>query len=136
MWNRPVGWITVAFGIAMGLVMGLWSFDGPLTPPSWIGAYGDTSRRLLRLGHIAFIMLGLISVMVETELGRSALAENARQRASRLMIAGNVFLPTALCAAAMWRPAKYLMPLPALCVFAALAMVAWGARRPVRVVTD
>ena len=130
MWNRPVGWLTVAVGIAMGLVMGLWSFDGPLAPPAWIGGYGDTSRRLLRLGHIAFIMLGVISVMVETELDRSALSSAARQRASRLMIAGNVLLPAALCAAAIWRPLKYAMPLPALCVFLALAMVAWGARRP------
>jgi hypothetical protein len=127
MWNRPVGWSSVAVGIALGLVMGLWSFDGPLAPPAWIGGYGDTSRRLLRLGHIAFIALGLIGVLVETELAQSALTRRARLRASHLMIAGNVLLPTALCLAALWRPFKYLMPLPALCVLAALVMVAWGA---------
>lgn len=130
MWNRPVGWTTVAIGIALGLVMGLWSFDGPLAPPAWIGEYGDTSRRLLRLGHIAFIALGLIDVMVETELSRSVLTERARRIAAQSMIAGNVLLPVTLCASALWRPIKYAMPAPALCVFIALALVAWGARRP------
>ena len=128
--NRTVGWAPVAFGIAMGMVMGLWSFDGPMPSPAWIGEYGDTSRRLLRLGHIAFIMLGVISIMVETELDRSALAPRSRRIAARLMMAGNVLLPITLCAAAAWRPLKYLMPPPAMCVFVALALVAWGARRP------
>lgn len=119
--------MSVAAGIAMGLVMGLWSFDGPLPPPAWIGEYGDTSRRLLRLGHIAFIALGLIDVMIDAEFPRSALSASTKRLASRLMIAGNVLLPTTLCAAAVWRPMKYAMSAPALCVFIALAIVAWGA---------
>ena len=128
--NRTVGWATVAVGIAIGMVMGLWSFDGPFAPPAWVGEYGDTSRRLLRLGHIAFIALGLINVMVETELARSALAPPTRRLAARLMTAGNILLPVTLCAAAAWRPLKYLMSPPAMCVFIALVLVAWGARRP------
>lgn len=126
--NRPVGWASVAVGIAMGMVMGLWSFDGPFAPPAWVGEYGDTSRRLLRLSHIAFIALGVIDVMLDAELARSALSAKLRRLASRLMIAGNVLLPVTLGAAAIWRPLKYAMSPPALCVFAALALVAWGAR--------
>ena len=44
--NRTIGWASLAVGIATGLVMGLWSFDGPLPPPAWLGEYGDTPRRL------------------------------------------------------------------------------------------
>jgi hypothetical protein len=127
-WNRAVGWASLAAGVATGLVMGLWSFDGPLQPPSWVGAYGDTSRRLLRLGHIAFIGLGILDILLAGELERSTLAPRAARAASRLMVFGNVLLPITLCIAAAWRPAKYAMGLPASAVFIALMLAAWGAR--------
>ena len=44
--NRRIGWTSLVIGIATGLVMGLWSFDGPVAVPAWLGAYGDTPRRL------------------------------------------------------------------------------------------
>ena len=128
MTNRFVGWSTIAIGIALGMVMGLWSFDGPMPPPSWIGDYTDTSRRLIRLGHIAFIALGMIDILLADELRQTALSGARRTLASRLMIAGNILLPMALIVAALWRPAKYVMPAPALCVFAAMVLTAWGAR--------
>jgi hypothetical protein len=128
-WNRAVGWSSLAVGIAVGLVIGLWSFDGPVQTPSWIGGYADTSRRLLRLGHIAFIGLGILNILLADELSRTALGERARAAASRLMVAGNVFLPLALIGAAAWRPVKYAMGLPAMCVFGALLLAAWGSRR-------
>jgi hypothetical protein len=108
--------------------MGLWSFDGPMAVPRWIGEYGDTSRRLVRLGHIAFVGLGIINVLLGQELARSALGPRARRLASRSMVFGNVGLPIALFAAAAWRPVKYLMPAPALAVFLALLLAATGAR--------
>lgn len=128
--NRAVGWASLAVGIAVGLVMGLWSFDGPMPAPHWIGEYTDTSRRLVRLGHIAFIGLGLLNILLDDELKRSALRLTNRVLASRLMIAGNALLPVALIAAGAWRPIKYLLPLPALCIFGAMALAAWGARTP------
>jgi len=128
MTNRAVGWASSGIGIAIGLVMGLWSFDGPMPPPSWIGDYTDTSRRLIRLGHIAFIALGMIDILLEDELRRTSLSAGGRTLASRLMIAGNIFLPAALIVAGLWRPAKYVMPVPAMCVFVAMLLAAWGAR--------
>lgn len=125
-----MGWTSLAVGIAVGLVIGLWSFDGPMATPAWVGEYTDTSRRLLRLGHIAFIGLGLLSILLAAELGRSSLSARGRQMASRLMVAGNVFLPVLLVGASIWRPLKYLMGLPATCVFVAMVLAAWGARRP------
>jgi hypothetical protein len=126
--NRAVGWASLAIGVATGLVMGLWSFDGPLPTPAWLGEYGETSRRLARLGHIAFIGLGILNILLARELAMSALGERARRVASVAMNLGNVLLPVTLFAAAAWRPAKYVMGLPATAVFVALCLAAWGAR--------
>lgn len=126
--NRTIGWISLAVGVATGLVMGLWSFDGPMTTPAWLGEYGDTSRRLARLGHIAFIGLGSINILLAHELPHSALGARGREVASRHMNFGNIVLPITLFVAAAWRPAKYAMAIPATAVFVALILAAWGAR--------
>jgi hypothetical protein len=130
--NRTVGWASLAMGIATGLVMGLWSFDGPLTPPAWLGDYADTSRRLARLGHIAFIGLGILNILLARELTQTSLGDKARRLASRAMNVGNVLLPINLFAAAMWHPAKYAMGIPATAVFVAMCLAAWGARESPR----
>ena len=126
--NRTVGWASLAVGIATGLVMGLWSIDGPLPPPSWLGEYGDTPRRLARLGHIAFIGLGILNILLSRELLDSSLGERGRRLASRAMTLGNLLLPINLFAAAAWPPAKYAMAIPATAVFLAMGLAAWGAR--------
>jgi hypothetical protein len=125
--NGAVGWASVAAGVGVGLVMGLWSFDGPMPVPAWLGEYGDTSRRLARLGHIAFIGLGILDILADRELRQTTLGPRATTAASWLLIAGNTLLPITLFAAAAWRPLKYLMPLPAMAVFAALVLLALGS---------
>jgi hypothetical protein len=127
--NRTVGWACLAAGVATGMLMGLWSFDGPFATPAWLGEYGDTSRRLARLGHIAFIGLGILNLLLVQELSRSSLGEQAKRAASTAMNLGNVLLPITLFVAAAWHPAKYVMAFPATCVFVALILAAWGARR-------
>lgn len=119
----------MALGAGTGLVMGLWSFDGPVPVPSWLGPYDDTSRRLARLGHIALFGLGIINLLLVVELGRSGLGPRARRIAARAMNFGNVFLPLTLFVAAAFPPAKYVMSLPATAVFVALSIAAFGARR-------
>jgi hypothetical protein len=126
--NRSIGWASLAVGVATGLVMGLWSFDGPLPTPPWLGEYGDTPRRLARLGHIAFLGLGILNILLGRELPQSSLGARGRRVASRSMNVGNVLLPITLFAAAAWPPAKYAMSLPATAVFVALCLAAWGAR--------
>jgi hypothetical protein len=126
--NRAVGWASIAVGIATGLVMGLWSFDGPVSTPAWLGEYGDTPRRLARLGHIAFIGLGILNILLARELTMTSLGARGRRLASGAMNLGNALLPVTLFAAAMWRPAKFAMALPATAVFVAMCLAAWGAR--------
>ena len=61
---RVVAWLSLAAGAATGLIMGLWSFDAPLAAPAWIGDYGDTPRRLLRFGHIAYFGLAILALLL------------------------------------------------------------------------
>jgi hypothetical protein len=127
--NRVVGWTSFVLGAGSGLAIGLWSFDGPLPAPPWIGEYGDLPRRLVRLGHIAFFGLGFLNLHLARELPDLALGAAGKRLASWLMNFGNILLPPALFAAALVAPAKYLLPIPALSVLAALALVAFGACR-------
>jgi hypothetical protein len=127
--NRSVGWTSMAVGVGAGLLLGMWSFDGPLAVPEWLGAYDATSRRLVRLGHIAFIGLGILDVLLARELPQLRLSARWRRIASGAMILGNVLLPPVLVAAGAWRPLKYLMSLPATAVFVALVVAAIGARK-------
>ena len=118
----------MALGVATGWIMGLWSFDGPLPVPAWLGDYGDTPRRLARLGHIAFLGLGILNLLLAHELPRSGLGPSGRRVASVSMNVGNILLPIGLFAAAAWAPAKYVLAVPATSVFVALCLAAWGAR--------
>lgn len=126
-WNRRVGWLSMAVGVGTGMVLGMWSFDGPMAVPNWLGAYDSTARRLVRLGHIAFLGLGILDVLLARELAGLALSAAAKRLASRAMILGNVLLPPMLFAAGAWRFCKYVLPLPVTAVFVSLVLLAWGA---------
>jgi hypothetical protein len=127
-WNRLIGWSSAALGAATGLILGLWSFDGPVAVPAWLGDYSETSRRLARLGHIAWFGLGILNLILARQLPELALSLKAKRIASMAMNFGNIFLPLTLFAAAIHRPLKYLMPWPALAVLAALLLAACGSR--------
>jgi hypothetical protein len=127
-WNATIGWTCLAVGVGTGLVLGLWSFDGPFAVPGWIGSYGDTSRRLVRLGHIAFIGLGILNILLGRELPQLALGAGGKRVASAAMNFGNVFLPITLFAAGAYRPLKLFMAPPAISVFLALVLAAYGVR--------
>lgn len=126
--NRIVGWTSLALGAATGLTLGMWSFGGPAPVPEWIGGYDELSRRLARLGHIAFFGLGILNLLLARELPSLALSPGSRRVASNAMNFGNILLPLTLFAAAAHHPLKYAMSVPALAVFLAVTLAAYGAR--------
>lgn len=127
--NRMIGWVSMALGAGSGLMLGLWSFSGPVPTPDWLGDYDNVSRRLVRLGHIAFFGLGILNILLARELPHLALSTAAQRLALRAMNFGNIFLPLTLWAAGVYHPLKYLMPFPATSVFVALLVAAIGAIR-------
>jgi hypothetical protein len=127
--NRAVAWLSLVLGAVSGLLLGLWSFGGPVEVPTWLGEYGSVSRRLARLGHISCFGLGMLNLLVAWELPRCALRKCGKLTASMAMNFGNVFLPLTLLAAAVYHPMKYAMGLPGLSVALALAMTSYGVSR-------
>lgn len=127
--NRIVVWAGFCLGVYSGLLMGLWSFDGPIAVPGWLGAYADTSRRLARLGHIALFGLGFLNLHVVAALTDARLAVRTKRLVAQGMNFGNVILPLTLFAAAAMPVCKYLLPVPALALAVAVTLAAVGVVR-------
>ncbi|HET6384001.1 MAG TPA: hypothetical protein VFJ58_11475, partial [Armatimonadota bacterium] len=64
------GWILVGLSMAVGLMMGGYAFNGPLTAPPGLGSYADPARRLMRLAHTDAILLGITAIFVSRHLFR------------------------------------------------------------------
>jgi hypothetical protein len=124
--NRSIALTSLALGALSGMLIGLWSFGGPAPVPDAIGDYGDLSRRLLRLGHIAFFGLAFLNLILARQIPSLPLGLKAMCGALGCMNLGNVALPAALIAAAFWEPGKYLTVPPAFAVTLALCIAAWG----------
>ncbi len=122
-----VAWSSIALGAATGLILSLWSFNGPLPVPEAVGAYDDLSRRLLRLGHIAFFGLGMLNIMLARHLSACGASPRAARLALGSMNFGNILLPPTLIAAAFFTPLKYLSSLPAIAVTLAVIIGAHAA---------
>ncbi len=130
--NRRVGWVLFLAGIIGGMVMGMWSFDGPVPAPAALADYSSLPRRLTRLAHIAAMALGITNILYGQELPRVRLSQRSRRLGERSMIAAGVLMPVFLTLAAFldtrW---KYLLPLPATASLIAVAVIVIGLGRPV-----
>jgi len=76
--NRAIGFTSMLIGVISGMVLGLWSFGGPIPVPEVIGAYDDLSRRFLRLGNIAFFGLGIINIAIAGHTGNLGFSRTRR----------------------------------------------------------
>lgn len=124
-----IAWSSILAGALSGLVMGLWSFDGPFPTPEWIGAYDSLARRLLRLAHVAMFALGVLHMLVARQIAAAPLRNDLDRLALFAMALGNIAMPIVLIAAALWQPFKYLTPIPALAITTAIAIAAASAIR-------
>ena len=119
-------WAWMATGIFIGLLFGLYSFEGPLPEPKAIGEYSSCSRRLLRLGHVAFIMLPLISMSYAAQIGATSLTDANKILAVKLCWLGMIGVPSICCTSAFVRWTKYFFCIPAVSFFICLVMMAVG----------
>ena len=111
--NWHTGWILILTGFAVGAALGLFFHrDG------FLGGYTSFPRRMLRLGHIALVALGMLNVIV-------ALAGQE----SRWLVAGGWLMP-AVCFLTAWRrPCRHLFVLPVTCLAVAAILVLMGGVR-------
>lgn len=127
--SRAIALTSLLLGAVSGLVIGLWSFGGPLPEPAWIGGYSDLPRRLIRLAHIALFALGMINLMLARQHAGFDLPARTTRLALAAMNFGNLLMPTLLFATVFLPEVKYLLALPALAVSIALAIAAYGGWR-------
>lgn len=92
--NILFGWSWILAGIAAGALIGLRFAD-----ERWMGGYASHPRRLVRLGHISFIGLGILNILYGLSL--AAAPGPAAQAASWSMIWGAVTMP-ACCFLMAW----------------------------------
>ena len=124
------GWSVMAIGIALGAFSGMYAFAGPLSPPKGHEDYNSLARRLLRLAHIAAVMLPLITIVYSTHIDRVALSEQWKLTGAYSMAIATLGVPLLLFLAIFYNPAKYIEVIPVSAMFLGLLVVAWGYINP------
>ena len=123
--NEAFGWVWILAGFLSGLVLGLF-----FQRDDWLGGYGSFRRRLIRLGHISFLGLGVLNILFALSVARIHLAPGTLELASRSLLVGGVTMP--LCCALMaWRRGLHLLfaiPVASLVLGAALIVCGILAR--------
>ena len=94
--NLYFGWAWVLLGFLSGAGIGL-----RFHRPDFLGGYDALPRRLVRLGHICFVALGMLNVLFA--FSPVAAAQSAGTTSSICFIAGGVLMP-AVCFLTAWRP--------------------------------
>ena len=126
MWNEALGWTCILLGMLAGAVAGL-----RFQAEDWLGGYGSHRRRLLRLGHVALMALGILNILFVQGLERVALGESALALASGGLAVGALTMPTACAIAAFGRRSPALFVVPVTCLLMGVGLTAWGLARRV-----
>ena len=129
--NVKAGLALIALSLVGGLGMSLYAFVPMVPVPASLVNYDDLARRLLRLAHIAAVMLPLLNVTFGLLLDRLRLSPGVRELSSFLLLAGAVGLPLALGAEALVPAARtwHLAAPPAVGFTLGTVLVAIGALR-------
>ena len=95
--NLNFAWCWFLMGVTSGTIQGLWFHR-----EGWLGGYDSWSRRLTRLGHIAFFGTGLLNLCFAFTVLLLELEGLLVQWASPLLIVGAVMM-SSVCYLAAWR---------------------------------
>jgi hypothetical protein len=117
----PIGWSLIAAGLGSGTLLGLRFHD-----EKFLGGYASWTRRLLRLGHVACVALGMANLLL------AATVPSAPPSAALGLALGSVAMPLACLVVAFrprWRP-LFAAPVALLLVAVVEILVAVAAVRP------
>jgi hypothetical protein len=129
--NVKGGFVLLSLGLVLGLGMSLYAFEPIVRPPAGLEHYDDLPRRLLRLAHIAAIMLPLLNVVLGGWIDRIRLSRPSKLCASLLLLVGGALVPAALALQAAWAPARalHLAGPPVIAVCLGVFQITFGALR-------
>ena len=115
------GWAWVAVGLVLGAGVGLRFHE-----PDFLGGYDGWRRRLVRLGHIAFLGTGGLNILFGLSMAAVEAPDGMQLRVAGLgWIAGAVTMPVCCFLAAWQRRWRHLFPIPVFCLITAAAVTAW-----------
>jgi hypothetical protein len=116
--NFLAGWTLVLAGFVSGAGLGLFFHRDDF----W-GGYESFRRRIVRLGHIALVALGMLNVLLSVAVPSDTRFARA---SSMLMILGGIAMP-AVCFLTGWRqPFRHLFFIPVLSLVAAVIFILLG----------
>jgi ABC-type proline/glycine betaine transport system permease subunit len=95
--NAAFGWAWITLGFVSGMLMGLRFYR-----EDWLGGYDSWRRRLVRLGHIATVALGMLNVLFALTARYVSLAAWELQTVSIAFVIGGITMPI-VCALAAWK---------------------------------
>jgi hypothetical protein len=106
--HLAIAWGAILVGLLAGTVIGLFFHR-----EDWLGGYNSWRRRMVRLGHVAFLGTGMLNLAFAVSIGEMGL-RSALGLPSALLILGTVSMP-AVCFLAAWRkPLRHLFFIPVL----------------------
>lgn len=105
--NIAVGWVSIFAGATSGGLIGLW-FDRE----SFLGGYSAFSRRMVRLGHIAFVGLGILNILFALTLRALDIRGPYALTSSIGFIVGAVTMPISCFLMAWKHRGKFLFVVP------------------------
>jgi len=114
--NLIAGWTGILLGCVAGSALGFFFED-----ENWLGGYGSWRRRLLRLGHISFLGIGLLNLA----FGLTFKNLDAPLIASWMFIASLASMPL-VCVLSAWRKSSTVFFfIPVVSLIAGTAITLW-----------
>ena len=123
--NEIFGWLWILIGFVSGMLIGMRFHD-----EKWLGGYGSHQRRLVRLGHIAFLGLGIINILFVVSLPRINLGQFLFNSVSNAFIIGAITMPLCCFLLAWQKKYLFLFAIPVLSLIYAVLMTIGGLYRP------
>ena len=129
--NVKGGLVLLPLGLVAGLLMSLYAFVPMVPVPGALAVYDELPRRLIRLAHIAAIMLPVLNIVMGCWIDRLSLSTGWKRAASRLLLAGAILLPAALFVEGLSPMARlvHAAALPAMIFTLGTVIVSLGALR-------
>lgn len=90
------GWLLIAASTSVGMLIGLYAFDGPIPTPGVMGDYNDLPRRLTRLAHSYCIVLGIMAIFLSRQRGGNGSTNWLANLGTPVFIAGCVVMLSVL----------------------------------------
>jgi hypothetical protein len=117
--NMYAAWAGFLMGAIAGAIVGLF-FHGE----TWLGGYSSWSRRLVRLGHIAFFGIGFLNLSFVVTVHVLQISGGI-SLPSWLFIIGAVMMPL-VCYLSAWRKGfRHLFFIPAASLMIGIASFLW-----------